>query len=123
MIRFLSPKQLARMKSTVFTFALCTIFALSSPPGAASPSSIVGMGVTTGTPSGDIRALRDHASEEFRVVTTDLVRDEDVDALRPVFAERAVRPFRIVVQTDVMADPSAGFLRVTKELLGKLLGY
>ena len=89
----------------------------------ASPSSFVGMGTNTGTPSGDVRALQDHVPPEFLKVTNDLVRNEDVDAVRPDFAERAVRPFRIVVQSEVASDPSSRFLRVTKEFLGKLYGY
>ena len=89
----------------------------------ASPSSFVGMGTNTGTPSGDVRALQDHVPPEFLKVTNDLVRNEDVDAVRPDFAERAVRPFRIVVQSEVASDPSSRFLRVTKEFLGKLFGY
>lgn len=89
----------------------------------ASPSSFVGMGTNTGTPSGDVRALQDHVPPEFLKTTNDLVRDEDVEAVRPDFAERAVRPFRIVVQSEVASDPSSRFLRVTKEFLGKLFGY
>lgn len=90
----------------------------------AAPSSYVGMGLNTGTPSGDIRAIGGGVvPEPFLKFTNDLVSDDDIEALRPVFQDRPVRPFRIAVQNSLASDPSSRFLRITKEFLGKLLGY